>query len=450
MHPVSAFASLVTSLALLTAQGAPVVETGPAPAPVAPPVAPAPVAPADVPAPAASVAAPAAPALVSSNLPPAPNLREAPATPLERRARAGGLAREGRHFEAALEYEGLWRELHEPPDLLGAAGEREALGHRAHAAAYLRELLRRGAVGPELAARAAALEQGLAQVKVRVRTPEPVGEIPVRAKPRVIFASDARPELVVQTPEERSDGHEITLLLDPGLWDIHVDDPAYEPEDEEVRAVPGKVESTELVLRGRGHPENLALRRFRVRASTGVFFGVGLGLLIGGQVQYGRTLRRSDEACSGAVPQCRELLSRAVTLRSTGTAFLGVAVGGIAAGLVELAHRRRTRQVLWASEAGVGALGILGGALGVAFSARAFNAIDAGDAWQDPAYRDPARRAAGQHSAAAFFLGLGTGLFVHSVAHLIQEFRLQRDAGASRKDQRGRVIARGAGVTIRF
>lgn len=453
IRAVSTLAPLFTALTLIAAQVAPAGSDPLATSTASPAVEAAPVVsapPVVQPQPQAQPTGEAA--VVRGSIEPAPpsTLREAPATPLERRELAARHAREGRHFEAALEYEGLWRELHEPADLVGAATEREVLGHRAHAAAYVRELVVRGAVGPDFSARLMSLEQGLVPVKVRVRTPEPSGEVAVRARPRTIFASDARPELVVQTPEERSDGHEVTLMLDPGMWDVSVDDPAYEQSREEVRVVAGQASSLDMPLRGRAHPPLIGAQRLRVGPTNIVLLGVGFGLLIGGQVQYGSTLNRTDAACMGGVPECRELLSRAVTLRSAGTGLLGAGLGGVASNLGELARRSRTRQAIWIAEASVGVVGIVAGALGVGFSARAFNGIDAGDAWLDASYREPARRAAGQHSAAAFFLGMGTGLFVQSLAHLFQEYRLTNRARVSRKEQRGRVISSAGGVTLRF
>ena len=144
-----------------------------APAPTAAPVAaPAPVATPYAPAPVASAA-------VAPSTTPPPVVAPAPVAsgPM-----AAQLLAEGRLLEAALEYEDAWRDGGQPSDLLGAATAREAMGHRGHAAAYLRELVARGHGDPTVTTRLAALEASLVPVKVVVTTPEAGGELVVLAR----------------------------------------------------------------------------------------------------------------------------------------------------------------------------------------------------------------------------------------------------------------------------
>jgi hypothetical protein len=84
--------------------------------------------------------APVAPAAAAPSMMPPPVV----AAPVAAGPTAAQLLAEGRLLEAALEFEDAWRNDAQPADLLGAAKAREAMGHRGHAASYLRELSARG------------------------------------------------------------------------------------------------------------------------------------------------------------------------------------------------------------------------------------------------------------------------------------------------------------------
>ncbi len=354
-------------------------------------------------APALTTAPPATAAPASSTAAPAASITA-----------AADLLTAGRHLEAALEYESAWHTTHEPAALLGAASAREALGQRAHAAAYLRELITRGDTSPELATRLATLERSLTPVQLRVRAPVRVRRLTIVATSLAPNASTRPPPLRLRIDAAPDPGAVTTLLLDPGPWQLAVDDGFYTAPAVTVRA-PSPALAIQLTLRDEG-PTETPWRPARLLV-PGVLLGVGTGLLIGGIVDLRRNLARDPSDCPGPAAACRDLVTRGVALRSAGAGLLGAGFGGLAASMAYLSPSPRTRHRVWTGQAAFGLVAVIAGAVGVGLSARAYNDLEPA-AWGDPTYDHALTRIGARHTGSAFVLGFATTLLLRSIGYL--------------------------------
>jgi tetratricopeptide (TPR) repeat protein len=137
----------------------------------------------------------------------------------ERAATAAAYYEQNRTVEAALGFEGLWRDYPDQPDyLFNAAASRFAAGHFAHAIArtdeYLALATTRGAErqAAEAQRRAAVVQTGAAAVTVKLGGSSDALEIVAQFVTR--DSSDLRPELVFTAAPQSAK----TLQLDPGVW----------------------------------------------------------------------------------------------------------------------------------------------------------------------------------------------------------------------------------------
>ena len=381
--------------------------------------------------PAVAPAQPAAPPFVTPALTPMPVVAPVAtpvatvATPDPSSLSAAQLLSAGRLLEAALEYEEAWRRTKQPQELVGAATAREAMGHRGHAAAYLRELMVVGQGDAGMAARVAGLERGLVPVRVVVTTPERASALVVRAR-YLGRAADGRPDLIVRTvagPE----ASEVVVPLDAGRWELWVDDEYYREGRQEITVTAGA--ATVVPLRPEPRDTTVDARRL---VSPGLLFIAGIGMLAGGQVEVKRVLRRSDAQCDQAGFPCQDLMSRGVSLRGGGAGMLGASLGIGAAHLALLSPKRRVRQAVWISQASAGLVGVIAGSVGVALTARTYNSANREVPWSDPDLRAELHRSTAEHTTAAFFLGFGAGMLVRSIGHLI---RTSHALGLARRDR---------------
>ena len=357
---------------------------------------------------------------------------------------AAQLLAEGRLLEAALEYEDAWRSNGQPADLLGAATAREAMYHYGHAASYLRELVARGNGDAAVTERLAFLERALVPVRIVVSAPEANSELVVLARYRG-RAADARPDLVLKATPTKGRTSEVQVPLDAGRWEVWVADEYYSESRQELTVTQGGVApvvSLEPVPR---ESANVHARRM---ASPVLLLGVGIGLLAGGQVATKKVLKRTDVECSMTGWPCRDLMARGVSLRSAGAGLLGASVGMAAAHLVQLSPKRRVRRVVWATEAGLGLVGVVAGSVGVALSARSYNSLDYGTLWSDEQLQAALKRSTTGHTVAAFFLGMGAGMLVRSLGYLLDTNRLTGRARRDRKERKGPIaFSPSGGVT---
>jgi hypothetical protein len=336
-----------------------------------------------------------------------------------------------RYPEAARKYEALFDEFDEPGFLLAAGRSRLAAGHRAHAVAYLSRLLASGrltATDTQVAyGELAAAQRAVTPVTLRIELPEDLDHIPrlsaeYLAPPEI----DPRPPLEFPLPTGSSPTRILLLQLDPGTWQLQVDDPALESIElvVDVLAQPGEVLHLDL----RPHDQDLPRlhRRRLVGVLTGLggaTLGVGIGVTLVGDRAVRRTIARTD--CL-ELDDCPDTLSDVTTLRSAGAGMLGAGAGAVIAGLTGLTREPRLRRRLWLAELGIGGAGLLGSVVVVALAARRFNhdAVASGDPAGDPDALAGIDRRITQHTAASAGIGLGSGL---AFAAAIALLRIQKN-----------------------
>lgn len=157
-----------------------------------------------------------------------------------------------RHVEAALEFEGLWRDFKEPRFLFNAAVTRYTARHYAHAVAYLNEYLAlkevKGADREEAKAQLEVARREVTSVQVRVQAEGVSGEPTVTARWVSEFASDIRPELPVPLAASGT-GQGGVIQLDPGTWVLRAQAPGAEPMEVQVKVAAGAAVSADLALK---------------------------------------------------------------------------------------------------------------------------------------------------------------------------------------------------------
>ncbi len=256
--------------------------------------------------------------------------------------------------------------------------------------------------------------------------------------------ADALPPLIVPLVAEGGGRHHASVPLTVGSWTVVLPEDGYYDEQAADIAVAAGSRPPPLEFTVTGTvPAGQRPRYIGVRAGASPFVlgVVGLGLTIGGQSQYRSTLRTGSDACTTDATSCRQLLTSALILRSTGTALLGASLGVTTALLSGRVRTRRGRAIAWGVDAGLGLAAVIGGAIGVHRSARELSQLPGGLAWSDPAYQNPATRAAAQHSGTAFVLGFGSTVLVYSAYYFIRD-QLNAHVGAARRRNRStRVLA---------
>lgn len=356
----------------------------------------------------------------------------------ERVAKAAGHYEGDRFVQAALEFEGLWKDFREPAFLFNAAASRHAAGHHAHAVAYSREYLARSDISAEDRAEAKAqLGEALTHVQpVRVKVtvaPGGGGAVRVVAQHIARESADLRPDLLF--PVSPSDGSaSLTLELDPGLWAIQAQGPDYRTVEQRVQVNKGAnldevALQVSLVPRPLPGGENVApdLAPETVKKVT-----VGLGIA-GGAIAVAGTamvivggLRVRSvgdfETAGGTPPERTNNFSASLRLREAGVLVLGSGAGVVAGGLTWLIKDPQRRQIAWIAEAAVGGVAIGAGVAGLFVSPVSFNRenipsiADTADEWGTHYQRH--HRSVG-HAFSALSVGLGAGLAASALTSLI-------------------------------
>jgi hypothetical protein len=218
------------------------------------------------------------------------------------------------------------------------------------------------------------------------------------------------------------------MRLDPGAWQLRIDDPRFAAEVQRVVLSAEAVKPIAWVLRPRQDPRRV--RRFAagVAGMGGLVAVTGLGLIVGGQMRWSQTLGRSVESCGDSYPLelCHSALARAGNLRIAGGAVLGAGLGVVVAGLTTLARDPRRRKGGWIAELVLGAASMAGGVLvarrgDAAFAAVHTTSVEAQLAWSDPSYLDGSQRGARQALLGAAWAGLGGGLVLGAVTGLLAD-----------------------------
>jgi hypothetical protein len=353
----------------------------------------------------------------------------------EARAREAAAAFAARRYpEAARKYEALFDEFDEPNFLLAAGRSRLAAGHRAHAVAYLSRLLASGrltATDTQVAyGELAAAQKAVTPVTLRIELPADLDHVPQLSAEHIAPQEiDPRPPLEFPLPTGSSPTRVLLLQLDPGTWQLQVDDPALESVElvVDVLGQPGEVLHLDL------RPHDHDLPRLQRRRLVGVLaglggatLGAGIGVMLVGDRAVQRTLTRKD--CLEQ-DDCADTLADVTTLRSAGAGILGAGAGVAIVGLTGLAREPRLRRGLWFAELGIGGAGLLGSVVAVALAARRFNhdATPSGDPAGDPDALAGIERRTVQHTAASAGIGLGSGLvFAAAIALLRTQKNPQR------------------------
>jgi len=354
----------------------------------------------------------------------------------ERATQAADYYSRGRYVEAALEFEGLWRDFPgEPRFLFNAAASRYAAGHYAHTVAYLGEYLARpeiaGVDRQEAQAQLDEARNKVAGVQVAVRVPaDASGEVTVVVRHVARGASDLRPELVL--PARRSgDTATAVAQLEPGRWVVGAQGTGLDAASQQVEVTRAGGQQVELTLSATAPadapaatpvgeqgvpPRDLRALKLGFAAAGGVAAAAGVGVLAAGAVRRGRTAD-CDSAARGELA-CKRDLMLALRTRDAGAAVLGAGLGLLAGGLTWGVADPRKRRAAWIAEASVGGLALIGGAAWLTVSSNKFNAANTGPITAWDAHYAAVGGSRG-HAAAATIFGLGAGLVGSAVTGLL-------------------------------
>jgi hypothetical protein len=359
----------------------------------------------------------------------------------ERSAKAAENYEQNRPVEAALGFEGLWKDFPGELDFLfNAAASRFAAGHFAHAIAHTDEYLALKNVGAaerkaaEAQRRAAVVQTGAAAVTVRFAAP-PAGAVPVEIVAQFIprDSGDIRPDLVFAGKP----GSAATLQLDPGFWTVRAQAGGHLSSEQRVEVSKGQTATVGLELapapKDMSPPVTETARPTRPRevpaavvrrqqlgfgVAGGVVAAAGIGVVALGSVQMGNARK-----CTGEREPCAIEFSVGVMNRGAGLTVLGGGLGLIAGSLPWLAKDVGVRKKAWIAEAVIGGALTIAGAAVLGATKQSF--------WKD-LDENPTAKAVGNVAGAVMF-GLGVGTVVSAVTGLVvQRHHLRKvDVGAS-------------------
>ena len=362
----------------------------------------------------------------------------------ERAGEAANYYSRGRYVEAALEFEGLWRDFPgEPRFLFNAAASRYAAGHYAHTVAYLAEYLGRDeVVGEDRKEAQAQLDEARNKVtglQVKVTLPAGAsGEVRVVAKPVARGASDLRPELVMSA-RRGGDVATAVVQLEPGSsWVVRAEAEGLVAGSQQVEVTRDGYQQVALQLTATATegPGAGPKREERVSAGTaralkigfaaggGAAAAVGVAVLAAGAVKRGRSADCDSDARGELA--CKQELAQGLRTRDAGAAVFGAGVGLLAGGLTWLSQDARKRRSVWIAEATAGGLALIGGAAWLTVSSNEFNAANTGPITDWRSHYAAVGGSRG-HAAAATVFGLGAGLVGSAVTGLL----VQRKRGGS-------------------
>ena len=374
----------------------------------------------------------------------------------ERVAKAAANYAQNRSVEAALGFEGLWKDYPAEHDFLfNAAASRFAAGHFAHAIAYTRDYL---LAATEIAAEdrkeaEAQLREALVQtsavgVTVNVDGTAPGGcatGVTIVAQHVARESGDLRPDLLFPARP----GVASSLQLDPGYWTVRAQAAGYTVAEQRVEVRKGQVGAVTLRLApapvkppeavGPAQPREVPAKVVRANkiafgVAGGVFGAVGIGVTIAGGLKAGSTQECGDPLFTA----CVRALDRGLTTRSIGTFALGGGLGLLTGGLTWMAKDPAVRRKAWIAEAAVGGAAVVVGLVVSVLSANKFTkANDANTitVWGD--HYVQFGKLPG-HAVGYTLMGFGAGAVVSSVVGLlVQRKYLHRGVGVSAMLGRG-------------
>jgi len=367
----------------------------------------------------------------------------------ERAAKAAANYAQNRSVEAALGFEGLWKDYPADVDyLFNAAASRYAASHNAHAVAYTREYLAQPQLTAEDRKEAEAqLREALPQVSpVAVTVTTAAGgsaAITVVAQHMARESGDLRPELLFPAMA----GSAMELQLDPGIWTIRAQGSGYIASEQRVEVIKGGKGAVALRLEiapvesptgpvvlppPREVPPKLVRRLelgFGITGGLAAVTGIAVLAVGAGKVKDTTTCTTKDKV------SCTQDLRDGIRVRDLGVMALGGGVGLVTGGLTWLARDPRKRRTAWIAEMAVGGAALVGGGILTTLSAGAFNAAnDAGKINTDN-YFSEHKHSVG-HALGGFLFGMGAGLITSAATgfavqkkHLGETLRLDAMAG---------------------
>lgn len=370
----------------------------------------------------------------------------------ERAAKAAANYAQNRPVEAALGFEGLWKDFPDEVDyLFNAAASRVAAGHYAHAVAYTRDLLATSGLAEdarkeaEAQLREALTHTSTVNVMVTVEAREAGPEVTIITKYLPRESGDVRPELLFTAETTNS------LQLDPGVWVVKAQGPGLVTTEQRVGVVAGKAIDVSLTLKAAPKeppphiddpktPRQVPSAVIRKQllgfgVAGGVVAVVGVGLIAAGSVRIGNA-----EVCpSTPIQPCRDALATAVSMRAVGTLSFGGGVGLIAGSLPWLAKDAKIRQKVWIAETVVGVVAFAGGmalatVAGNGFQEATYSPTLDSAGWPEH-YQNNAR--VPLHGVGNALMGFGAGAVVSSVTGMLVQRKHLRNIGANASFGRG-------------
>lgn len=358
----------------------------------------------------------------------------------ERVAKAAANYQQNRAVEAALGFEGLWKDYPAEVDFLfNAAASRFAAGHFAHAVAYTREYLAAKTIQAEARAeadaqlRAALVQTAPAAVTVTLAPGGPAGPITLVAEHIARESGDLRPELLFTV----NAGATTTLQLDPGVWALRARSAGYVDAEQQAEVRLGQTSTLGLQLARVPEtavsdpnivgpkpatevpPETVRGLKVGFAVGGGVFAAAGLGMLIVGGVGVGKA------TCSSTTltETCARNLATKMVIRDAGAMSFGAGLGLAAGGLTWLSKDAATRKKVWIAGAVVGGIATIAGMVAMNVTTKAFNRDNdpnLGTLWVDHYAK---HHVEGAHAGVSTLAGFGLGALISSATGLLVQHR---------------------------
>ncbi|MBA3548097.1 MAG: hypothetical protein H0T76_16570 [Nannocystis sp.] len=369
----------------------------------------------------------------------------------DRAAAAASKYEQNRPVEAALGFEGLWKDYPDAPDFLfNAATSRFAAGHFAHTIAHTDQYLAVKTLGEserkaaETQRRAAVLQTGVVAVTVQLgASPQGAAVVELVAQFVSSDSSDIRSELVFKAKPDGTG----TLHLDPGFWTVRAQAAGYQSAERQVEVHKGQTATVGLDLAPAlqvtppdgpierpQHPREVppvVVRRSKIGFGVvgGVSAAAGVGVIISGSIQA-----RNARDCTKDYQSCAIDLSHGVTNRGVGVLVLGTGLGLIVGILPWMAKGAGARKKAWIAQTVIGGASAVAGLIVLGATRPAFiDALVAGET-TDNGLKDVK---ASSHVAGNLMLGLGLGTAISAITNLIVQHHHLRKVEMSASVARG-------------
>lgn len=359
----------------------------------------------------------------------------------ERVAKAAANYQQNRAVEAALGFEGLWKDYPNEVDFLfNAAASRFAAGHFAHAVAYTREYLASKAITAEARAeadaqlRAALVQTAPAAVTVTVAPGGPVSAITLVAEHIARESGDLRPDLLFTVDA----GATTTVQLDPGVWVLRARSDGHVTAEQQTETRLGQTTTLGLQLARTPAtpipapnvvgpnpapevpPEPVRGLKLGFAVGGGALAVAGIGMLVAGGLGV-----RNQGTCSTTTltEDCAKNLATRMVIRDAGAMGFGAGLGLMAGGLTWISEDAATRKKVWIAGAVIGGIATVAGLSSMHATTTGFNEANdpnSSKSWKDH-YAEHHVEAA--HAGVTTLAGFGIGALISSATGLIVQHR---------------------------